>query len=241
MAAPLSAQSASQEAQIRAPVWVYAEPVPGSQNSVNSQPGATDEPADSTGSTTANSTTSGSTGAAPGSTTAPVKDLTELSRFVLAGMIYGWKYEYRPSDRLRGVAEEFSLTPIGTIDADDPSFSLTGLTADYPRITCWAQYQPNAVTARWQRHWEGITVKTGYGIGRGERTEEAAGIRAAYEAALLNAVRERARKLEKNKPKEIRGEVLLRQNPRLYADAGQFVADIRVVLSIDELIPWSSF
>ena len=156
-------------------------------------------------------------------------------------MIYGWKYEYRPSDRLRNVAEEFILRPIGAIAEGDPSFSLTGLTAEYPRLTCWAQYAPNETTARWQRHWEGITVRTGKGTGRGERLDGTAGIRAAYEAALLNAVRERARKLEKNKPKEIRGEVLLRPEPRLYADAGQFVADVRVLVSIDELVPWTSF
>ncbi len=207
--AALTGQSASQEERIRAPVWVYAEPVPGT--------------------------------AREAAATLPVRELTELSRFVLAGMIYGWKYEYRPSDKLRNVAEEFALRPIGAIEEGDPSFSLTGLTAEYPRLACWAQYAPNETTARWQRHWQGITVRTGKGTGRGERLDGTAGIRAAYEAALLNAVRERARKLEKNKPKEIRGEVLLRPEPRLYADAGQFVADVRVLVSIDELVPWTSF
>lgn len=205
---PASAQAANQEEMIRAPVWVYAEPVPG-----------TTAPA----------------------AELPVEELAGLSRFILSGMIFGWKYEYRPGDRLRGVAEEFSIDPIAQIESKDPSFSLTGLSAEYPRLACWAQYEPNEVTARWQRHWEGISVKTGYGIGRGERIEGTEGIRKAYVAALLNAVRERARKLEKNKPKEVRGEILLRRDPRLYADAGQFVADIRVLLSVDEIVGWSTF
>ncbi len=204
-ALPLRAQS--QEALIRAPVWLYGEPVPGT---------------------------------APDGTP-PVAQIRELSLFVLGGMVYGWKYEYFPGDRLRGVEEDFTLTPIGTIAADDPSFSLTGLAAEYPRIVAWAQYEPNATTARWRRYWDSVTVKLGTGTGRGERVDGAKGIRDAYEAALLNAVRERARKLEKNKPKEVIGEVCLRGEPRLFADAGAFVAELRVLVTINEVVPWSVF
>ena len=59
--------------------------------------------------------------------------------------------------------------------------------------------------------------------------------------AVRQAVREHARSLEKNKPKEIRGEVLLRDNPRLHADEGWFVADIKVLVNIREIVPYSVF
>ncbi len=215
----------AQEERIRAPLWVYFEGVPG---------------AGQTGSPT------GGRGAAPESAPAaddlpPLAQLQELARFVLSGMIYGWRYEYVPSDRMRGVAEEFTLKPLAEISKDDPSFSLTGLSASYPRLSCWAQYVPNETTARWERHWSSVTAKTASGRGSGERADGAAGIRTAYEKALLNAVREHARKLEKNKPKQVSGQILLRSEPRLFPEAGRFTADIRVVLTVDEIVPWRVF
>lgn len=167
--------------------------------------------------------------------------LESLSRFVLAGMIYGWKYDYYPSDKTRGVAEEFTITPLGSIEPGDPSFTLTGLTAEYPRLSCWAQYVPNDETARWERHWSSVLYKTGTGRGSGQRTDGVGGIRSAYESALLNAVREHARKLEKNKPKEVTGEVRLRNGPRLFPEAGTFTAAIRVLITVDEVVPWRTF
>lgn len=224
----------AQEERIRAPLWVYAEGVPGSGQS-GTGPFETGED------DTARGTGSPSGPKNPADDLPPLAQLQELARFVLSGMIYGWRYDYYPSDRLRGVAEEFTLKPIAEISKDDPSFSLTGLTAAYPRLSCWAQYVPNETTARWERHWASVTAKNASGRGSGERIDGAAGIRTAYEKALLNAVREHARKLEKNKPKQVSGQILLRSEPRLFPDAGRFTADIRVVLTIDELVPWRVF
>jgi len=67
------------------------------------------------------------------------------------------------------------------------------------------------------------------------------GIKKAYTQAVQMAVREYGRKLEKNKPKEIRGEILLRNDARLFADEGFFVADIRVFINIVEIISYKTF
>lgn len=202
-------QSPDFEARIRAPVWIYIEPVPGHAASDEDKP--------------------------------EYRDIDELARWITAGMIYGWKYEYSPSDRRRNVQEYFTLTPQGSIPEDDPSYSLTDLSIEYPRVSAWAQYTPNDTVVRWKRFWSSVTIQSGKGRGTGERIDGAAGIKAAYTNALKQAVREYARTLEKNKPREIHGEILIRDNPRLYPDAGRFVAEVSVSLTIREIIPWSIF
>jgi hypothetical protein len=86
-----------------------------------------------------------------------------------------------------------------------------------------------------------VQFRSADGRGYGDRERESAGIRDAYSDAVRAAVRAYARKLEKNKPKEIRGEVLLRENPRLFTEAGRFVADITVLVNLIEIVPYTTF
>lgn len=193
---------------LRAPVWVYLEPVPGT-------------PVDETH--------------------PPIENLRAVARFVMGGMVYGWRFSYTPSDRARGVNEEFSLTPIMEIARDDGRMTLDGIVPKYPRLSCWAEYVLDESHARWNSYWDSVLFVASSGRGSGERRDETDGIRAAYTRALLMSVREYGRKLEKNKPKEIVGELLLRDEPRLFSDEGQFVADVKVLVNIKEIVPYTAF
>ncbi len=208
VAAPARAESPR---VLQAPVWVYAERVPGSPNTND----ANDAPA--------------------------MDRLRALSRFVLGGMVYGWKFSYVPYDKKRGVAESFTLEPLAEIKDDDPRFSIPLLRPNYPKILCVAEYSLDESHSRWITHWDSVLFRTAKGRGTGERVDETLGIRAAYESAVRGAVREHARKLEKNKPKEVIGEVLLRDNPRLFPDEGRFVAEVRVLINVREVVPYRSF
>ena len=44
-----------------------------------------------------------------------IRSLKKTAPFLLTGMIYGWKFEYTPSDKTRNVAEYFSLEPVAEI------------------------------------------------------------------------------------------------------------------------------
>jgi hypothetical protein len=197
---------------IDAPVWVYLETVPGAALSA-------EDP-----------------NAAP-----PLDRLSEVSRFVLGGMVYGWKFSYTPHDKKRAVAEAFTLEPILSIPDDDPRFSIPSLTPEYPRLSCIASYRLDSSHARWATHWDSVLFRTAKGRGTGERARETEGIKDAYTSAVLNAVREHARKLERNKPKEILGEVLLREGPRLFLNQGWFVAEVKVLINVREIVPYRSF
>lgn len=197
---------------IRAPVWVYLESVPGKLTEEEIL-----------------------------AKTPPVQELDKIARFVLGGMLYGWKFSYTPSDSVRNVSEFFFMEPIKEIPMDDTRFTLLNIKPEYPRLSCWAEFTLDESLSYWTFYWASVLFKTANGRGRGERTEETEGIKTAYTQAVMLAVREYARKLEKNKPKEIVGEVLLRENPRLFADEGYFVADIRVLINMKQLIPYRIF
>ena len=214
---------------IRVPIWVFLEPVPGTGFGPRGD---------------AQSNAPGSTNGSSGNTVqaeTPAGDLRAIARYVLGGMIYGWRFTYTPSDRARKVAEYFTFEPIMEIPDNDPRFSLEGLDPAYPRVSTWAQFVLDDSTARRNLYWKSVQFRSADGRGYGDRERESEGIRDAYSDAVRSAVRAYARKLEKNKPKEIRGEVLLREDPRLFTEAGRFVADITVIVNLIEIVPYTTF
>ncbi len=220
----IAALQASAEAPrvVRVPIWVFLEAYPATGfdgGGADSAPAGDERPA----------------------RLPPAEDLRSVARFVLGGMVFGWRFEYVPSDRTRRVDEVFTLEPIAEIRDDDPRFSLSGVDPDYPRVSAWADFLMDDTTARRSLYWKSVQFRSADGRGYGALERDSAGIRDAYADAVRVAVRSYARKLEKNKPKEIRGEVLLRENPRLFTDEGRFVADITVLVNIQEIVPYALY
>lgn len=204
--------AAEADREKRAPVWVYLETVPGSVTEAELK-----------------------------ERTPPIGELDRIARFVMGGIVYGWKFSYVPSDKKRDVAERFSLEPIMEIGKGDGRFAMTEIVPDYPRLTCWAVFVPGDAEKRREEYWKSVTIKSANGHGTGERIHEADGVLAAYGNAIKAAIRSRAQALEKNKPKEILGEALLRDMPRLHADEGYFVADVKVLVNILETVPYATY
>lgn len=196
---------------LRAPVWIYFEEVPGTFNHSAQEPRP------------------------------PVENINKMARFILSGMASGWNFSYVPGDRKRAVKEEFFLETIHEIQKNNPQFSIDSLSPVYPKLTCWAQFTVDEATARRLDYWDSIRFRPAKGRGIGQRIQESNGIQEAYTNAVFNAVRSLARHLEKNKPKEIRGEILLREGPRLFANAGQFVAEVQILVNIREIIPYALY
>ena len=197
---------------IRAPVWVFLE----------SQPGVMDNDTQ-------------------GTRLPPRKALAELSKTIMEGMVYGWKFSYTPFDKRRAVAEEFELEPLQSILSNDSRLSVTELRPQYPYLYCWAEYRVTDAVALHRTEWVRINYITGKGSGSAERKLEMEGIRQAYRNAALAAVRGYLRKNIKNKPKTVHGEMLIKDNPRLYVSGGKFTAELTVYLYIKEVIPYEVF
>jgi len=197
---------------IRAPVWVFLE----------SQPGVMDNDTQ-------------------GTRLPPRKALAELSKTIMEGMVYGWKFSYTPFDKRRAVAEEFELEPLQSILSNDSRLSVTELRPQYPYLYCWAEYRVTDAVALHRTEWVRINYITGKGSGSAERKLEIEGIRQAYRNAALAAVRGYLRKNIKNKPKTVHGEMLIKDNSRLYVSGGKFTAELTVYLYIKEVIPYEIF
>jgi len=205
--------SEAREAQIiRAPVWVFLEP----------QPGVMDDDIQ-------------------GAQLPPRKALTELSKTIMEGMTYGWKFSYTPFDKRRKVEEEFELTSLQSILPNDNRLSITELRPQYPYLYCWAEYRVTDAIALHRTEWIRINYVTAKGSGSAARKMELEGVRQAYREAALSAVRGYLRKNIKNKPKTVNGEMLIKDNPRLYASGGKFTAELTVYLYIKEVIPYAVF
>ena len=171
----------------------------------------------------------------------PMEDLESLAAFVLSGMVYGWRFEYTPRDPSRGVDAYLSLEPLGEIDAASPGFSLSFIEEKGARLYCRAEFAFGEAALNSARLWSSAAYKTARGRGYGERGDEAAGAFAAYEGAIRDAIHESARAQAKNRPKEVRGEIKLKEEPRLFAASGRFVADADFLINIKEIVPYTVF
>lgn len=197
---------------VRAPVWVFLEPQPGVMDN--------DE---------------------QGLRMPPLKALSELSKMIMEGMVYGWRFSYTPFDKRRNRAEEFELLPLKSISADDNRLSITELRALYPYLYCWAEYRVPDSIALHRTEWIRINYISAKGLGSAERKKEVEGVRQAYKRAAFSAIRGYLRKNIKNKPRTVMGEMLIKDNPRLYVSGGKFTAEVTFYLHIKELVPYEVF
>lgn len=171
----------------------------------------------------------------------PRDDLERLAAFVLSGLVYGWSFEYTPADPSRGVAAYFSLEPLGEIAPSSEGFSLSYIETRGMRLYCRAEAAFDEAALNSARYWNSVVFRPGKGRGLGERKDEAAGIFAAYEGAIRSAIHESARLQVKNRPKEIRGEIKFKEEPRVFAASGRFVADAEFLINIKEIVPYTVF
>ena len=53
------------------------------------------------------------------------KDVLEVGRVLVSGMIYGWTFTYIPSDKARQVSETFTLMPVAQVAWGNPRLRVT--------------------------------------------------------------------------------------------------------------------
>ncbi len=211
----------------RAPIWVFTEPVPGYFEKE----------------LTADKNFSNSEELPEGvqKFTPPKQNIIELSRFILSGMTYGFKFSYTPYDKKRQIKEYFEIEPKLVIANNDRSVKIREIKIEYPYCFCWAEYQlPESYRTRFN-FWKSGDFKVIKGRGKGNRFDESKGIYDAYTQAIKNAIRMHGRKTLKNKPKEIVGEILIRKSPRLFVESGYFKAEIECYLKTVKVVPYTVF
>ncbi len=169
--------------------------------------------------------------------------LQELAPFFIDGLVYGWEFSYTPSDNVRGVSEYFELTPIVENSKDtyyyrftDPNFQ-----DDSSKIEVWVEYDLTPQMMLIRQRWHNAALPHISGSGKASVFNGANSIPEATKLAAKNAIREYARTLIKNKPKEINGQILLINLPRYYIDAGNYVTDLDFFLKVSKIVEYTKF
>lgn len=170
-----------------------------------------------------------------------VSRIKELAPFLMDGMINGWKFDYIPSDKVRGVKEYFITSPerefdqkVNPIEYHQPEFL-------DDKLVCWLYCNRTPSQQKYYELWNSIIHPKIRGVGQAPVEDGFDGIKEACENAIKDAVREYWRGIVKNKPKEITGTVLLIHYPRIYVKSGMYTVDLDFFLETDRIVPYSSF
>ena len=209
---PLFAQDVSQERMVRFSVWASTEIYPGIEKPEKDL------------------------------LSLPVRKIKEISPFILSGMVYGWRFEYVPYDKARGVPEYFEFTPVQTLNESE----INSINYAKPRIedsilNCWIEFRRSDAQIHIFRGWESVLHPKIMGEGYAELSEGFDGIQKACGEALKMAVRNYERKWVKTKPKEISGTVLIKEPPKIGVDAGRYKVTLDFFMETDRIVEYKAF
>jgi hypothetical protein len=173
------------------------------------------------------------------------RSLKATAPYLLSGMIYGWKFEYTPSDNTRNVEEYFSLEPISEIPEDDEKIIFTNPAFLDTRVYCWLEYLRTDEMMISRQRWDSIQFPRVSGTGESlylDSVDSIDGIKEAVKNAAKNAIRIYAQKQTKNKPKEVTGTILLKDiDPNIKIIKGKYTAHLDFFLYVDKIIQYSQF
>lgn len=170
-----------------------------------------------------------------------LENLLEEARYVFSGMIFGFSFDYTPSDKIRSVEEQFTLRPIARIPWGDKQLSVVDTRREDKQLIARIRYDIAEYQKPWVSLWQGSSIPTATARGTGnvlKGFEEKIG---AVEDGVKEAVRAYLRRRVYNKPKRITGECAFAEPPRIHADAGEYHAKVRIKLKIEEVRPYSAF
>ncbi len=172
----------------------------------------------------------------------PAKKISEIAPFVVQGMVYGWKFEYTPYDKARGVQEYFEFEPVSELKESDLSrIRYTKPWTEDSKIWVWVEFDRSDNQLHLYKSWQAIVNPRIKGQGYARLSDGFDGIKSAAGEALKQAVREYARRIIKTKPKEIRGTVLMSEPPLIGVDAGRYKVTLEFFMETDRIVEYKTF
>ena len=171
----------------------------------------------------------------------PVKAIREVAPFLISGMVYGWEFTYTPSDKLRGVEEYIEIKEIVDFSLASRLITYSSPWIQDNRLNCWCEFTRTAHKIQNYNLWASIKNPVTHGRGNGSLTEGFEGIRTAATEAVKDSVRNYYRSVIKNKPKEIRGKVLIRDIPSIGIVSGQYIINLDFFLECGKILEYSVF
>lgn len=177
----------------------------------------------------------------PLSTETAQRRILEEARVLLSAMVYGYTFTYVPSDAARRVPETFDLKTLAEIPwgAERVSVMETTLEDDrlYARVAC----NLSDFEVRRRQSWDSSAVAMSTGSGEGDLFKGYTDKITALQNAIKDAIKAHLRTRILNKPREIRGEVILWEDPRTIVRTGLYITTAKVRLRITEIVPYRIF
>lgn len=170
-----------------------------------------------------------------------INRIRQTSAFILNGMTNGWRFSYTPSDKLRNVKEEFSIEEILPFDSSSNPISYQKPWIQDNLVHAWVEFERTPRMKRSYTMWNTIKHKKIQGRGYAPVNKGFEGITEAAKDSLKNAIRKHYQAIIKNKPKEIRGSVLIKKEPQIGIDAGQYMVELDFFLETDRIISYKEF
>lgn len=167
--------------------------------------------------------------------------IKEIVPFLLNGMVYGWEFVYTPSDKTRGVKEYLEVREIQNLENETNPIQYSSVWIEDNKFNCWVDYTRTDFQVQNYNLWASIKNPTVQGRGKGSLEQGFDGIKHAAKEALKNAIESYYKKVIKNKPKEIRGKVLIRKLPTIGISSGQYVINLDFFLECGKIKEYSQF
>jgi hypothetical protein len=165
----------------------------------------------------------------------------EEARTLLAGMVYGWTFAWTPGDVSRRVEDRFELAPVAEIPWGSERLEVRQTQVEEARLFALISYAMDPSEQLRRESWAGAVVDAGTGAGEAPTMK---GRPAKFEAianAIKDAVRNQLRTRILNKPREIRGEAVLWDDPQVWVGQGAYHAVVRIRLRVTEILPYRIF
>jgi hypothetical protein len=170
-----------------------------------------------------------------------IVDILELARSWFSGMIYGFEFEYTPSDEARRVSEYFSLAPVYQIPWGDPSLEYLGYSEENEKIQMAFRYFTRDYERSRLRGWRSVALANIQGQASTRDRTDLASREESFDEAVKQALRNYFRAVVPNKPRLITGTIALLEMPRSYADGGMVHTTVRIAIDVGEIQPWETW
>lgn len=159
-----------------------------------------------------------------------IEDIIE----VVSGMIYGWEFQYTPSDYKRKIEENFILNPVSQIKKGDMNMKFRdNWVKDYIMYQNLV-YRLEDFQKKRIESWNSTIVPTSSGEGESSIYLEN-GKSISLKEAIKDSIKKEFQSRGKDKPKNIKGQILLRENPRVYINSGSFKTQVEVLIIYKEI------
>ncbi len=164
--------------------------------------------------------------------------LLEEARWVFSSMIYGFRFEYVPSDVARAVEEEFRLDQVHQIPWGDPGLSVSGGRYEGGIYYADISYKVNEDQIPWVHSWETNILSDIISSGGGSLFSGLDGKIESIRNTVKQALRDYLRPRIYDKPRKVSGTGRLSSVPTYAMTAGEYRCKAGVTIDFDEILEY---